>query len=77
MGRTGVCWDNALAESFFGALKNELIHRRVFTTRRKARTAIAEYIEVFYNRIRLHSTLGYKTPHEVMTEYQQNTAIAA
>ncbi len=77
MGRTGVCWDNALAESFFGALKNELIHRRVFTTRTKARTAIAEYIEVFYNRIRLHSTLGYKTPHQVLTEYQQNTAIAA
>ena len=77
MGRTGVCWDNALAESFFGALKNELVHRRVFTTRRKARTAIAEYIEVFYNRIRIHSTLGYRTPHEILAEYQQNIALAA
>ena len=77
MGRTGVCWDNALAESFFGALKNELVHRCVFTTRERARTAIAEYIEVFYNRQRLHSTLGYKTPHEVMTEHQQKAAIAA
>ena len=55
MGRTGVCWDNALAESFFAALKNELVHRTVFPTRAKARRAIAEYIEVFYNRQRLHS----------------------
>jgi transposase InsO family protein len=77
MGRTGVCWDNALAESFFGALKNELVHRHVFPTRKRARRAIAEYIEVFYNRVRIHSTLGYKTPHEVLTEYHQNTLIAA
>lgn len=77
MGRTGVCWDNALAESFFGTLKNELVHRCVFTTRKRARAAIAEYIEVFYNRQRLHSTLGYKTPHEVMTAHQQKAAIAA
>lgn len=77
MGRTGVCWDNALAESFFAALKNELIHRTVFPTREKARTAIAEYIEVFYNRQRLHSGLGYKTPLEVATEFQQNDSPAA
>jgi len=62
MGRTGVCWDNAMAESFFAALKNELVHRTVFPTRERARRAIAEYIEVFYNRRRLHSELGYKTP---------------
>ncbi len=62
MGRTGVCWDNAMAESFFAALKNELVHRTVFPTRERARRAIAEYIEVFYNRQRLHSELGYKTP---------------
>jgi len=49
-GATGVCWDNALAESFFAALKNELVYRTVFSTRRKARRAIAEYIEVFSNR---------------------------
>ena len=77
MGRTGVCWDNALAESFFAALKNELIHRTVFPTRAKARRAIAEYIEVFYNRERLHSGLGYKTPLEVATEFQQNNSPAA
>lgn len=77
MGRTGVCWDNALAESFFAALKNELIHRTVFPTREKARTAIAEYIEVFYNRRRLHSGLGYKTPLEVATEFQQKLSPAA
>ena len=77
MGRTGVCWDNALAESFFAALKNELVHRTVFPTRDKARRAIAEYIEVFYNRQRLHSGLGYKTPLEVATEHQQKTALAA
>ena len=77
MGRTGVCWDNAMAESFFAALKNELVHRTVFATREKARRAIAQYIEVFYNRQRLHSGLGYKTPHEVATQYQQNVSLAA
>ena len=77
MGRTRVCWDNALAESFFAALKNELVHRTVFATRDQARLAIAEYIEVFYNRQRLHSGLGYKTPLEVATEYQQNALLAA
>lgn len=77
MGRTGVCWDNAMAESFFAALKNELVHRTVFPTREKARRAIAEYIEVFYNRQRLHSGLGYKTPLEVLTEHQQSRSLAA
>lgn len=77
MGRTGVCWDNAAAESFFGTIKNELIHRTVFPTRAAARTAIAEYIEVFYNRVRLHSSLGYRTPEEVANEYRENSARAA
>ncbi len=77
MGSTGVCWDNALAESFFAALKNELVHRHIFPTRKSARTAIAGYIEMFYNRLRIHSTLGYKTPHQVMTEHQQQTPLAA
>lgn len=77
MGRTGVCWDNALAESFFAALKNELVHRTVWPTRNKARQAVAEYIEVFYNRRRLHSGLGYKTPWEVTEAYQQNRSHAA
>jgi len=77
MGRTGVCWDNAMAESFFGAMKNELIYRTAFPTRQSARRAIVEYIEVFYNRIRLHSSLGYRTPHEVATEYRKNQPLAA
>ena len=64
VGRTGVCWDNAAAESFFGALKNEMYHRQSFPDRARARFAIADYIEVFYNRRRLHSTLGYRTPLE-------------
>ena len=46
MGRTGVCWDNAAAESFFATLKNEMYHQQVFTTRGRARFAVAEYIEV-------------------------------
>jgi putative transposase len=62
MGRTGVCWDNALAESFFGALKNELVYRTSFPSQTKARTMIAEYIEVFYNRQRIHS--GTRDPQK-------------
>jgi transposase InsO family protein len=77
MGAVGQCWDNALAESFFSALKNELVYRTVFATRSKARRAVAEYIEVFYNRTRLHSGLGYRTPAEVAAEYHQNYAKAA
>ena len=69
LGRTGNCYDNALAESFFGALKTERVHRTVYPTRKKARTDIAGYIELYYNRRRLHSTLGYRTPHEIRTEY--------
>ena len=76
LGRTGVCWDNAAAEAFFAALKNEMYHRRTWPTRARARFAVAEYIEVFYNRRRLHSTLGYRTPAEVLTELQ-NAATAA
>ena len=76
IGRTGVCWDNAAAESFFAALKNEMYHRQAFPTRARARFAVADYIEVFYNRQRLHSTLGYRTPAEVLTEFQ-NAATAA
>ncbi len=71
-----MCWDNALAESFFGTLKNELIHRTVFPTRAQARREIVRYIEGFYNRRRLHSALGYRTPLEVHTEYL-NTQLAA
>jgi transposase InsO family protein len=69
-GRTGVCWDNAAAESFFGALKNEMYYRQSFPDRARARFAVADYIEVFYNRQRLHSALGYRTPFEALTEFQ-------
>jgi transposase InsO family protein len=76
LGRTGVCWDNALAESFFASLKNERVHHMVYPTRKKARDDIARYIELFYNRRRIHSTLGYRTPHEVRNEYL-NSRLAA
>jgi transposase InsO family protein len=69
MSRTGNCWDNAVAESFFATLKNELVHRRSWRTLLELRTALFEYIEVFYNRRRLHSSLDYKTPAEVEQEY--------
>ena len=70
VGRTGVCWDNAVAESFFAALKNEMYYRHNWPTRARARFAVAEYIEVFYNRRRLHSSLGYRTPFEALTDHQ-------
>ena len=76
LGRTGCCYDNALAESFFASLKNELVHRTVYPTRKKAQQDIAHYIEIFYNRQRLHSKLGYRTPHEVRTEYLNQQAAA-
>jgi putative transposase len=62
MSRRGNCWDNAVAESFFGTFKNELIYRRPWLDRESVQTAISEYIEVFYNRIRRHSTIGYVSP---------------
>ena len=77
LGRTGVCWDNAAAESFFAALKNEMYYRQSFATRARARFAVAEYIEVFYNRRRLHSTLGYRTPFEALTDYRTAATAAA
>jgi transposase InsO family protein len=64
MSRRGDCWDNAVAESFFATLKVELVHDALWPTRAAARTALFDYIEVFYNRQRLHSTLGYVSPVE-------------
>ncbi len=69
VGRTGSCFDNALAESFNAAVKVERVHRTVYPTRRKAREDIAWYIELRYNRTRLHSALGYRTPQEAHDEY--------
>ena len=64
MSRKGNCWDNACVESFFGTLKKELVHDRHYLTREEAQQDIFEYIEVFYNRQRRHSTLGYRSPAE-------------
>jgi transposase InsO family protein len=70
VGRTGVCFDNAVAESFFGTMKNEMYHRSRFPTRARARFAVADYIEMFYNRKRHHSTLGYRTPAQALHDHQ-------
>lgn len=64
MSRKANCYDNAYAETFFRTLKSELVYQRKFKTRKEAENAIFEYIEVFYNRERLHSALGYVTPEE-------------
>lgn len=69
MSRKGNCWDNAVAESFFATLKTELISDRHWHSRLELRAAVFEYIEAFYNRRRLHSSLGYKTPAEVERNY--------
>jgi transposase InsO family protein len=69
MSRRGNCWDNAVAESFFATLKIELVHRGRWQTRLQLRNAVFEYINVFYNRRRLHSSIDYKTPAEVEQEY--------
>ena len=60
----GDCWDNAVAESFFHSLKTELIHNENFLTRKQANEKIFEYIEIFYNRQRLHSSNNYMSPSE-------------
>jgi putative transposase len=76
VGRTGVCWDNALAESFNASLKNEMVNRTVFPTKAHARDAIVRYVELYYNRQRIHSALGYKTPYEVLSGRTDNTLAA-
>ncbi len=64
MSRKANCWDNAVAESFFGSIKKEMIYLERYDTREAARAAIFDYIEIFYNRIRLHSTLNYLSPEQ-------------
>ncbi len=64
MSRRGNCYDNAYAESFFGTLKTELVHGKRYRSRLEARLSIFEYVEVFYNRQRKHSALGYKSPEQ-------------
>ena len=79
MSRTGNCWDNAVAESFFATLKKELIHRYRWPERRDAQNAIAEYIEVFYNNRRIHSSIGYVSPadYEALNSNQLPAKFAA
>lgn len=76
MSRKGNCWDNAVAESFFKTMKTEMVYQVKFETRRQAKLAIFEYIEVWYNRERRHSTLGYLTPCE-FEKLLKSSAIAA
>lgn len=68
MSRKGDCWDNAVAESFFSTLKTELIFHNKYQNRKQAKRDIFEYIEIYYNRIRMHSTLDYKSPEEYENE---------
>ena len=79
LSRPRQCWDNAVAESWFATLKNELIYRHSWPTRAAAQRAIFEFIEVFYNRQRLHSSLGYLSPaeYEAAKVHQPRTAQAA
>ncbi len=77
LGRTGICYDNAWAESFNGKLKNERMNRTVYPTREHARIDITRYIELRYNQIRLHSAIGYRTPNEVEHEWIQQRDKAA
>jgi putative transposase len=79
MSRKGNCWDNACSESFFNSLKNERVHGTRYDTQAKARADIFDYIEPFYNRKRLHSTLGYASPanflqHWINAQHEQKKA---
>lgn len=71
MSRKGNCWDNAPMESFFASLKRELVHRVRFSTRSEAKSAVFAWIEVWYNRKRRHSSLGYISPEVFEQRYQQ------
>jgi putative transposase len=77
LSRPRQCWDNAVAESFFSSLKEELIHRQSWATRAQARRAIVDYIEVFFNRRRLHSSLGYLSPAEYEARIHHHKAAQA
>ncbi len=74
MSRKGNCWDNAPMESFSNSLKTECVHRNHFKTRKQAKAALFEYIEIFYNRQRLHSAIGYKTSLQACMEITMKAA---
>lgn len=71
VGRTGICFDNSMAESFFGVLKNERVDRVTYPTRDTARRDITRYIEHWYNHWRLHSAIGYRPPREAHAEFEE------
>ena len=77
MGRTGVCWDNAQAETFFASLKVECVYRTALPTLAHARRCLGRYIEVFYNRRRRHSALDYQTPQQRYSQLTRQAAAAA
>jgi len=77
MSRKANCWDNAVSESFFGILKNELVHHEHFATRQEAKDKLFDYIEVFYNRMRIHSTSDYFAPAEYEARYRAQLKQAA
>ncbi len=77
MSRKGNCWDNAPVESFFATLKRELVHHKYYHTRDEARADIFEYIESWYNRKRLHSSLGYMSPCDYETKLTQQSSMCA
>jgi transposase InsO family protein len=77
MSRRGSCLDNAPMESVFAALKVEHIHHCRFRTRDEAKAAVLDYVEVFYNRQRLHSALGYRTPVEARASLEGSIMLAA
>lgn len=74
MSRKGNCLDNAPMESFFSSLKTEMGHRAKFQTRREAKAALFEYIEIFYNRQRRHSSIGYRTPAQARMDMMTKMA---
>ncbi len=75
MSRRANCWDNAVAESFFSTLKTELVHNMIFMNKESAKTTIAEWIEIFYNRKRRHSSIGYKSPADYERHYDERANI--
>ena len=74
MSAKGNCYDNAPIESFWGILKNELAHHRQYQTRESAQVEITEYIEIFYNRMRIQAKLGYKSPSQAWQQFMQTAA---
>ncbi len=74
ISRKGDCWDNAVVESFNATIKTELIHRTKWSTHEEARAAIYNYIETWYNRKRLHSTLGYRSPADFENDEDRSAA---